>query len=404
MKTKLLCFMGLIICSTSFAYAQLSGAATSSYVCFSCHKDQQKDWSTTWHSRSHIDSNPIYKAIVNYMSRVTYQPEESILVGCAQCHNPKMTIKEISGKDSFTLAKVLNVETEQTKRIEASVGNISLKDGISCNICHNVEKVNESMDMEMRGFKAVEWGPRDVVFGPFEDDGRAGIHKSIQKDHFLNPDKLCMVCHFGGETDTKVELYATGKEFIGSDDTSQKCADCHMSTKRKGVITPEITKAGITAKERNIRSHLFEGARNSDIMKETLSLNAKPDGNNIILEVTNLTPHKAPTGFGGRSMDIKIEFKNGANVVDTQTYTLEIVYVDKKGRETIPYLASSIKSDNRLSPHESRKLSIPKFPNATSAKVTVTYRLVSDRILKLINFSDPIFNKNYPVASLDVNF
>ncbi|MDR0666671.1 MAG: cytochrome c family protein [Campylobacteraceae bacterium] len=403
MKTKLLCFLGLTICLVSFAYAQLSGASTNSYVCFSCHKDQAKDWATTWHSRSHVDSNPIYKAMINYISRVTYQPEESVLVGCAQCHNPKMTIKEISSKDSFTLAKVLNVETEQTKRIEASVGAENIKDGISCNICHNVEKVNESMNMEMRGFKAVEWGPNDIVYGPFEDDGRAGIHKSIQKEHFTNPDKLCMACHFGGETDSKVELYATGKEFLGSADTSQRCADCHMSTKRKGIITPEIKKPGITAKEREIRSHLFEGARNSEILKDTLSLDAKSEGNNLILELTNLTPHKAPTGFGGRSIDVKIEFKNGANVMDTQIYTLEIVYADKKGKEMVPYLAASIKSDNRLAPHESRKLNVPKFPGATNAKITITYRLVSERILKLINFSDPVFNKNYPVISMDVN-
>ncbi|MDR2635509.1 MAG: cytochrome c family protein, partial [Campylobacteraceae bacterium] len=313
MKTRLVCFVGLLICLASFAYAQLSGAVTSSYVCFSCHKDQAKDWSTTWHSRSHIDSNPIYKAVINYISRVTYQPEESVLVGCAQCHNPKMTIKEISGKDSFNLAKVLNVETEQTKRVDASVGDVNIKDGISCNICHNVQKINESMGMEMRGFKAVEWGAPDTIFGPFEDDGRAVIHKSIQKEHFTNPDKLCMVCHFGGETDNKnkVELYATGKEFLGSGDTSERCADCHMSTKRKGIITPEIVRSGITAQEREIRSHLFEGARNSDILKDTLSLKAKPEGNNVVLELTNLTPHKAPTGFGGRSMDVKIEFKNG---------------------------------------------------------------------------------------------
>jgi hypothetical protein len=343
--------------------------------------------------------------MVNYISRVTYQPEESVLVGCAQCHNPKMTIKEISGKDSFTLAKVLHVETEQTKKVDASVGDASIKDGISCNICHNVAKINESADMEMRGFKAVEWGPKDMIYGPFEDDGRAGLHKSTQKEHFTNPDKLCMACHFGGETNpkSKVELYATGKEFIESGDTVERCADCHMSTKRKGIITPEITRPGITAQERNIRSHLFEGARNSNILKDTLTLKAKPSGNNLILELTNLTPHKAPTGFGGRSMDVKVEFIKDGSVVNIQTYTLEIVYLDKKGKETIPYIATSIKSDNRLAPNETRKLNIPKFAGATSAKVTVTYRLVSEKMLSIINFSDPIFNKNYPVASIDVN-
>jgi nitrate/TMAO reductase-like tetraheme cytochrome c subunit len=393
----------VILFCAAFADAQRIGsAATNSEICFGCHKDQAKDWNTTWHSRSHVDSNPLYKAIVNYMSRITYQPSESILVECAQCHNPKMTIKEIDNKNSFTLSKALNIETERTKKVETAVSDKAIKDGISCNICHNVAKVHESSSFDMRGFKAVEWGPSDTIFGPFEDDGRAGIHKSVQKEHFTDPNKLCMVCHFGGERDG-TELYTTGSEYAASE-SPIKCAECHMSTKREGIISPEVTRAGIIPKVRNIRSHLFEGARNSEILADTIELKANNNGKNIVVELQNLTPHKAPTGFGGRSMDVKVEFKSGNSVIDTKLYTLEVIYTDRRDRETIPYLATKIKSDTRLKADELRKLSIVKPDGATSATITVNYRLASERILKIINFSDPVFDKAYQVKSLDINF
>jgi hypothetical protein len=401
LQRKIFSLACMLLFCAGFANAQIGSAAIGSEICFGCHKDQAKDWGTTWHSRSHVDSNPLYKAVVDYMARITYQPSESILVECAQCHTPNMTIKEIADKNSFTLAKVLNIETAQTHTIDVSVADKAIKDGISCNICHNVAKVHESSNLDMRGFKAVEWGPSDTIFGPFEDDGRAGIHKSVQKEHFTDPNKLCMVCHFGGERDG-TEVYTTGSEYVKSG-SQTKCAECHMSTKREGIITPEITRAGITPQVRNIRSHLFEGARNSNILADTIDLKASSSGNNMVVELKNLMPHKAPTGFGGRSIEIKVEFRSGSSVIDTKFYTLEAIYLDKRGKETVPYLAKSIKSDNRLGADELRKLSIAKPDGATSAIVTVNYRLASERLLKIINFSDPIFDKVYVVKVLNVS-
>ncbi|MDR3177523.1 MAG: hypothetical protein LBT96_00925 [Campylobacteraceae bacterium] len=371
-----------------------------SEICFSCHKDQAQDWRTTWHSRSHIDSNPLYKAIVNYMSRVTYQPEAGVLVECAQCHNPKMTIKEIADKESYALSEALNIKTSQTEKVEASVNDKAIKDGISCNICHNVAKINETSNLQMRGFRVVEWGSADTIYGPFEDDGRARIHKSLQKEHFTDSNKLCMVCHFGGERNN-VNIYATGMEYAQSN-SQEKCAECHMSTQRQGIISPEIKKTGTTAKVRDIRSHLFASARNSDIMKDTIELTTAKSGNNFVVNLKNLTPHKAPTGFGGRSINVKIEFKNeSGSIINTQTYVLETIYTDKKGRESIPYLATAIKSDTRLNANEVRKLTISKPAGAASAAVSVTYRLASERLLKIINFSDAVFDKEYLVKSID---
>jgi nitrate/TMAO reductase-like tetraheme cytochrome c subunit len=400
-KTKIFLYLCLFSLCAVFSQAQqIGGATTGSEICFSCHKEQAKDWGTTWHSRSHVDSNPLYKAIVNYMSRVTYQPEAEVLVECAQCHNPKMTIKEIDNKKSFALSEALNIKTAQTERVEASIKDKAIKDGISCNICHNVAKINETSNLQMRGFKAVEWGLPDTIYGPFEDDGRARLHKSLQKEHFVNSNKLCMVCHFGGER-SGIEIYTTGVEYEKSG-SEEKCAECHMSTQKKDIIVPEIKKTGVTAKVRDIRSHLFASARNSNIMGDTIELTTASSGNSFVVTLKNLTPHKAPTGFGGRSIAVKIEFKNASgSVLGTQSYMLEAIYTDKRGKETIPYLATAIKSDTRLNANEIRKLSVPKPIGAVSATVNVTYRLVSERLLEIINFSDPVFDKEYPIKSVN---
>jgi nitrate/TMAO reductase-like tetraheme cytochrome c subunit len=390
----------IILCAAFSQAQQIGGASVGSEICFSCHKDQAKDWSTTWHSRSHVDSNPLYKAIVNYMSRVTYQPEAGVLVECAQCHNPKMTIKEIADKNSFALSQALNIKTSQTEKIEASVNDKAIKDGISCNICHNVAKINEASNLQMRGFKAVEWGTSDTIYGPFEDDGRARVHKSLQKEHFTDSNKLCMACHFGGERNN-VNIYATGIEYTQSG-SEEKCAECHMSTQRQGIISPEIKKSGTIPQVRNIRSHLFASARNSNILEDTIELTTAKNGNDFIVSLKNLTPHKAPTGFGGRSINVKIEFKNESGlVINSKTYALETIYIDKKGQESIPYLAASIKSDTRLNANEVRKLTVAKPSGAVLATVSVTYRLANERLLKIINFSDPVFDKEYPVKSVD---
>ncbi|MDR2341709.1 MAG: cytochrome c family protein [Campylobacteraceae bacterium] len=401
-KTEyILSIICMILLCTVFSQAQqIGGASVGSEICFSCHKDQANDWGTTWHSRSHVDSNPLYKAMVNYMSRITYQPEAGVLVECAQCHNPKMTIKEIADKNSFALSQALNIKTLQAEKIEASVNDETIKDGISCNICHNVAKINETSNLQMRGFRAVEWGSPDTIYGPFEDDGRARVHKSLKKEHFTDSNKLCMVCHFGGERNN-INIYATGIEYVKSG-SQEKCAECHMSTQRQGVISPEIKKSGTTPQVRNIRSHLFASARNSNILEDTIELTTAKSGNNFVVNLKNLTPHKAPTGFGGRSINVKVEFKNASgSVINTKTYALETIYVDKKGQESIPYLATSIKSDTRLNANEIRKLTIAKPSGAVLATVSLTYRLASERLLKIINFSDPVFDKEYPVKSID---
>lgn len=398
--------LGLFILLNSLLFAQ--GPVPKSFAdakqCLSCHIEQAKDWETTWHSRSHYDSNPLYSSIVDYISKVSYQSIDATLVTCAQCHNPKMSIKDIDDEYSYAMARAFDIETSQVKEIKASVGDTNIKTGISCVICHAVDKIHESKDMKTRGYEAVEWIRNSTIVGPYGGDGRAVFHSSEKRDHFVTSDKLCMVCHYGGENKFNIKLYATGEEYdLVKPIQGHGCADCHMPLDKKGVISPQITKDGINPPIRDIRSHLFAGARNSDILKTTFSLDAKSENDRLVINVKNLTPHKAPTGFSGRSIELKIDFLNGSNVIDTKIVKFEATYQNRRGEETLAYVANKIKSDTRIKPYEQKKISITKPSGATNANIEINYRLVSEEILKLINLKDPTFTKTYNMNFLKVN-
>ena len=384
---------------------EYAGGFSDAKQCLSCHSDQAHDWQTTWHSKSHYDSNPLYKSVVDYMSKVKYQPKETILVQCAQCHNPTMSVKKIENEDSFALAKVFDVETSQTKIVDDSISDTKIKTGISCVICHRVDKVHESTNLKMRGYEAVEWVKGNVIVGPYDSEERTVFHNSQKREHFVNPNKLCLVCHYGSENEQKIKLYATGEEYneySGAED-KQTCAQCHMSSEKKGIIAPQIIRGGTTPIVRNLRSHLFAGARNSDILKNTFSINASSSENDkLIINIKNLTPHSAPTGFSARSIELKIDFLNGSTIIDTKVIKFESTYQDRHNKETLAYLANSLKSDTRIKPYEVKKYRVNKPNNAKIANIYITYRLVNENILKQLGLKDPIFTKEYPMNFLKV--
>ncbi|MDR0467318.1 MAG: cytochrome c family protein [Campylobacteraceae bacterium] len=395
-------FLLFLIIIGSFAYANNSSFALAKQ-CLFCHNVQAKDWETTWHSRSHYDSNPLYKSVVDYISKTTYQSQDVTLVKCAQCHNPTMSVKEIDDLYAYSIANAYHFETEEVKKVKNSVSDESIKTGISCVICHRTDKIHENADMKSGGYEAVEWVKGNVIVGPFGDERRTTFHTSEKRDHFVNPNKLCTVCHYGSANDHKVELYATGKEYssVSSKDT---CVSCHMPIHKREAIAPQITQKGATPVVRDLRSHLFAGARNSNILKDTFSLDLKKDGNKLVVDIKNLTPHNAPTGFSARSIELKVDFLHGANVVSTQSIKFETTYEDRRGKETLAYVATSLKSDTRIKPYEQKKFSIDRPLGTTSANVYINYRLVNENILNLIELKDPTFTKVYNMNSKSIVF
>lgn len=386
------------------AYAQdpkIEEKYSQSKYCAGCHPDQARDWKTTWHSKSHTTHNILYKKTLDFMSKKLYKDSEKLSVECAKCHNPRISVKKVN--KSFLLSKAFGVENKEVKKVKKALNTKYLKEGINCIVCHNTDSIIHSFSLSKRGSEVMKWGPNHIMVGPF-DSNRTTYHQSVKRDHFNhNVNRLCFSCHYGGENLHKLPVYTTGKEYEESH-SNKKCVDCHMSVQRSGIIAPHIKREGEIAKVRELRSHLFAGVRNSDIAKTAFDLNLTHDGTDLLVTLKNKTPHKVPTGYGGRALRIEVIYQENENLLNSIYKDLDVLYLDQRGERTIPYLAKSIEHDLRLKPSETREISfiIPK--NATSAKVVIWYQLINDDLRTLLNITNPIFTKVYKISEQNIKF
>jgi nitrate/TMAO reductase-like tetraheme cytochrome c subunit len=390
----------LLFLTTLFAQNSLIEQKYSqSKNCAGCHPEQAKDWKTTWHAKSHTTQNSLYKKTLEYMSKKLYKDSQKLSIECAKCHNPRISVKKVN--KAFILSKAFGAKNKEVEKIDHALNRNYLKEGINCIVCHNIDKIEHTTDLSKRGFDAVKWGKNHIMVGSF-DSNRTSFHKSVKREHFnKDVNRLCFVCHFGGENLHKLPVYTTGKEFQKYQD-SEKCVDCHMSVRKEGIIAANILKKGEKAKTRELRSHLFAGVRNSDIAEDAFDLNVSDNGSYILVSLHNKTPHKVPTGYGGRTLRVEVNYFNGDKKIESIYRDLDVLYLDENKKVTIPYLAKSIEKDLRLKPYESRKIPfiIPK--STTDVEVTVWYQLVNDNLKKLLNIEDKTFTKMYKITSQNI--
>ena len=64
-------------------------------------------------------------------------------------------------------------------------------------------------------------------------------------------------------------MYNTGEEMMIVS-SRELCTDCHMKDSKTEVIASAMERENMV--EREIKSHFFEGTRNSDILKNSLEL------------------------------------------------------------------------------------------------------------------------------------
>ncbi len=374
---------------------------SQSKYCAGCHPDQARDWKTTWHSKSHTTHNTLYKKTLEFMSKKLYKDSEKLSVECAKCHNPRISVKKVN--KSFLLSKAFGVENKEVKKVKEALNTGYLKEGINCIVCHNSDNIIHSSSLSKRGSEVMQWGPNNVMVGPY-DSNRTNYHKSVKRDHFnQNVNQLCMSCHYGGENLHKLPVYTTGREYEESQ-TDKKCADCHMSVRKKGIIAPHIKKEGEPAQIRELRSHLFAGVRNSDIAKDAFDLNLTQRGSDLLVILKNKTPHKVPTGYGGRALKVEVIYQENGENLGSIYKDLDVLYLDKKGERTIPYLAFTVKHDLRLKPSETREIAFEIPKNATGVKVIIWYQLINDDLRNLLDITDPIFTKVHELSNQTIKF
>ncbi len=384
-----------LVCSCVFANVNKKFADPN--TCAACHAEQFKDWQSTWHSHAHEEKNELFKKVVSYVKAKSFETRASVLTHCAKCHSPKLEITKVS--DEYLYAKAFNVETSVTKKVDKALNASHNKKGISCFICHNIDKIDDKKSPKSGGLDIVHWTKGELIVGPFESSKRPGFHKTAKREHFIKGDKLCLACHQGSGNYNKLDGYQTGEE-VATQTNTKRCVQCHMSSVKKDVIAPHMMLKDEPAVVRQIRSHKFAGARNSDILSNSIELNIKPMAEEVEFLIKNLTPHKVPTGFTGRSMVANFVFYNGTEVAEKQMLDFRVIHLDRMGKESISYVASKVGQDTRLKPKEIRSLVLQKPKGATEVKVEVFYYLVAPTLQELLGIkNDNVFSKKYKVAS-----
>jgi hypothetical protein len=206
---------------------------------------------------------------------------------CGACHVPAAAVNA-----------PFSINPDSVQGVEA--------EGVNCDFCHKIWDVHLDPDTglpfpDIPGVLSYEFrrpfeehqffaGPLDDI-APGED-----TYSELQKRS-----QFCAPCHFGVFWDTVV--YDSFGEWLRSpysnEETGKTCQDCHMPNSGAEYFAhPE--KGGLKRDSNTIVSHRMPGARDLDLLENSVSLTLKaerlPEGIRVRTKVVNdLTGHHVPT-------------------------------------------------------------------------------------------------------------
>ncbi|MCR8700150.1 hypothetical protein CUREO4125_07140 [Campylobacter ureolyticus] len=319
------------------------------------------------------------------------------MVGCSNCHNPRLDVKDVSS--NYVLAKTFELNTKETEYVDSSLKVKHIQNGISCYICHNVDSIKPREDDSQIGYQNFNWVNGDIIVGPFDDDHQRGkeFHLSYKRDFFKDNNDLCLSCHQGKGGKSKYSIYNTGNE-LASAGSTELCADCHMGKEGREIISPNIEPDN--AVFRKTRPHLFSSVRNNpNILSNAFDFKINQiDNKTAKMSVINKIAHNMPSGFSGRSLELNIVFYDkSSKVLGEKKLSFEKTYRSKTGFATLSYSAEMMDRDTTLKPNESREFEIV-FPKGTKTiKAKLDYYLIQPELQKRLLVQDQSFTKPYPI-------
>lgn len=357
-----------------------------------CHFHIVREWKSSWHAKSHFENDEYFQKTIKYMARkVREKSIDTLKVQCAICHNPRISITETTADDE--VAAYLKLKTH--KPIENAVNSNDINEGINCAVCHNIDKIHENRDASVRGIHLIDWLQAGKMSGPFSDS-ESPYHQTAQRD-FMTKDvnKLCFVCHANQRSIRGFVFSNTQKEYTKQTD-AKLCVDCHMSEKKPGIASTDKAKDG-KPKKRMVRKHGFIGAHSPELIKGALGLSLHKAKNKLQIQLDNPNPHNVPTGYGGREIVIDIKYFVGKKEIDKRI-SLTSHYLSKRKKKTVPECAIEASEDMSI-PAMGKKVYEVDIPaSAQKAIVTVSFRLVNEEIIKILDLKEPIWSEKMFVA------
>jgi hypothetical protein len=363
------------------AAPELNAKYHDSSKCKSCHASIVKEWSTSYHARSHYKSDEYLRKTMDYYARKTHNPINAVKVLCAACHNPRVAVT--STDINYKIDVLMGLD--KNSKVNKAVNDEMLSEGVNCLVCHNVDAINDHLPPEKRGVHRIKWNPVGIMSGPLED-AKSPYHKTQYRDFFgKDPKELCLVCHANDRSIENLVFANTKQEYK---DTKKQCADCHMSPKKEGIASNLPIDHG-KPKRRMVREHGFVGAHTTWLWEDALTLEAVKKGNGFVVKIDNPNPHNIPTGFGARELILDVTYRSGSKIIGTKSISMTQNYKDKRGHPTIPHLAKEMTDDVSVPARGSKTLKVPMMQGSGQVTFELYYRLVNDEVRKLLKLEEP---------------
>lgn len=357
--------------------------------CKVCHKRIVEEWSDSWHSKSHIDSDEYFRKSMEYVSRKTRKSLASVNVECATCHNPRISVTDTT--QDYEIAAVMGLNKDS--KIDKAINDDAISEGINCVVCHNVDKIHDEYDASKRGMDRVEWTKSGTMTGPYKD-AKSPYHKTVHHDFMdKTPNRLCFVCHANDRSTKGLVFTNMESEYKGE----QACVECHMGPQQKDVAATYSYNG--KKKIRTVRNHGFMGAHSEAMWKDALELSLSIKDRKLLIAISNPQPHNIPSGFGGRELILDVVYKDGTGLeIEKKSISLTTTYQRKRGKASTPHMARK-QSKNMSIPAKGKKvLKVDKATGAKSVEVSLSYRLVNDEIRGMLKLKDSIWSKKFPIT------
>lgn len=319
---------------------------TSSKECKKCHEEIYNHWKNAMHSMSIED--PIFKA--SYMEAYFNTAGEAKF-NCLRCHAPISLInKDYDLKNEIT------------------------KEGVSCDFCHSVKKVN--LNNKKNPFE-LEIG--EIKRGPLSDV-ESPAHKTEPSPLFKSSE-LCAGCH-EYTNDKGVIVLGTYSEWKKSPYASEgtQCQDCHMPLIPGKIVKPKIKSSN----QKRINLHAISASHSTEQLRKALkveikNINKEKDILEVVVGVTNAgSGHLVPTGIPSRKLILLVELRT-PNEYFVQQRIYQKIVVDESGKEikkeyNFFLKAARVSFDNRLRPRETRAERFA-FAMPKNKKITISARI-----------------------------
>lgn len=396
---KKILMAGMVFSTALFAAEaapELNTQFHDSTKCKACHSHIVREWSNSYHAKSHYNSDEYLRASMDYYSRKTRKPINAVKVQCAACHNPRIAVTKTDINYDIDVIMGLDKNSE----INKAVADDALAEGVNCLVCHNVDAINHDLPADKRGVHRIKWNPVGIMSGPLEN-ANSPYHKVQYRDFFgKDPKQLCFVCHANDRSVEDVVFADTAGEYK---DTKKQCADCHMSPKKEGVASTLPIDNG-KPKKRMIREHGFVGAHTNWLWEEALNLSAEQKGKDIVVTIKNDNPHNIPTGFGARELILDVIYRSGSKIIETKSLSMTQHYKDKRGNPTIPHLAKTMTKDVSVPAVGSKTLKVPMVKEAGQIVFELYYRLVNDEVRELLELKEPQWSEKKLITKSVLRF